>query len=221
MDVKLKLIIEELNKIESVKGKLKYLEGIIFKTKDKSLKEKLIRLLELIQKSGKKRLSFEEIHSNEKSKVKSKPLEEMVLHRGESFDESKLELKDYIVEPGEEVVRVTPVNLLEEENLDKTYLKLDTYKLAEKKDYIPQEVDTGYERRTLESVGFEEEFRPLGPAGEVRGMEFEPAFGMEEQKPLVEATMGEYKRNEIISKAVDEMKKKEEEYKRKLEKGIF
>ncbi len=211
MALELKLIIEELNKIETKKGKLKYLEGIIFKTKDKKIKEQLIKFLEMIQKNG-KRLSFEEIHNGEQKKP-TKSLEEVIQHNTEKFDESKIELKDYLNElPSEDAL--TSPDFVEGELKDKTYIQLETYKQTDKEDYTPK-LDSEYERRdALENIDETEEFLSS------RGLETEPSVSRE-KRPFVEATMGEYKSKEIITKSINEMHKKEEEYKRKLEKGII
>jgi len=199
----IKLIIEELNKIENVKGKLKYLEGIIFKTKDKVLKEKLIKLLKLIQKSGKKRLSFEDIHSEENVKSNKKvALEEIVLHRGEKFEDSNFELKDYLVELPEEI-RTTPFEI-EKEEKPQNYIPLENYKQLENKEYVPLESE--YKQTP-------EEIPKLNENGidEFMGLEAEPSV---QRENIIDT--GEYKRKEILKKNIETQQKKTEEYKRKI-----
>ncbi len=140
------LVIEKLNKIKDVKGKLKYLEQLIFKTKNGKIKKELIKLLKKIQKSGKKQFSFEEIHENKQEEEK-KPiaLEEIVVRRSERFGTSELELKDYLIEAPEEIT-TTPIELPTATKKDE-YIPVETYKpIEERKDYIPLEFESEYKR---------------------------------------------------------------------------
>jgi len=55
-------VLETVNKISSIKGKLRYLERLIEKEKDKKRRKELVALLMKIEKSSGKRMTFEEIH---------------------------------------------------------------------------------------------------------------------------------------------------------------
>ena len=208
----LNLIIEELNKIEDVKGKLKFLEKIIFKTKDKELKMKLVKLLELIQKDSKKRLSFEEIHKEEIPEKRNVSLEGLVARKNVPIE--NFELKDYVNEvPNEPNFEFEAVRELEEPKLG--YIEIEPYKESENKEYFPLELPEYLRSEKTTSFDF-----GLQDIWESNPAALEPSLGIT-QKPIAEAVMGEYKREEIISKSIEEARKKEDEYKRKLQKGLI
>lgn len=68
----MKKILETLNKIDSVSEKIKYLEVLLDKEKNKKKRKELFDLIKKVEKTNKKRLSFEEIHKKE-----SKDFEEL------------------------------------------------------------------------------------------------------------------------------------------------
>ena len=201
------LIIEELNKIEGVKGKLKYLERIIFETKDKKLKEKLIEILKKIQKNEKKRLSFEEIHSGNAVEKKSLFLEEIVVSRTEKFDGTSEELKDYLAEPLSE--ELSAADEEGEFRLDSSYFgmeehgKNDVYasKNEYKKDYKTKDANENFEfalSDTSMDIGWSANF---------------------ESSPFRQNDTVEYKRKEILSKFVKQKEKERKEYLQKIRRG--
>ncbi len=242
MDIE--LIIQKLNKIEDKKGKIKYLESLIFKTKNKKLKKKLIKLLKLVEKNNGKKLSFEEIHSEnkkdeksekeDKNEEKSKTLDNIVSKRGFSTASAK------------EILEKSNINLKE---LDETYkrnfveferkpFRSIEENINEKIDYLPKESYLEKEENTREYVDNHEvpeyvikpkEYildEPLELSLEGRGVDIRQfAVNIDRETSIskrVEETsegIGEYKRKEIFDNALESEVKKRKKYIEKLKRG--
>lgn len=230
MDIK--LILEKLNKIESKKGKIKYIEKLIFETKDEKLKEKLKKLLKLIEKNGNKKLSFEEIHSEElnidNKKDDMKNIENMISLESRITVPINNQRIESVEDDFEETYKR---NFITEDRI----LQKNDEKIEKKIDYLPKE---GYleKEEIKEYKQLEEPEYIIKPRGKIledplemrmgEGVDTRKSFTNVEwelgtSKKTEEGTreIGEYKRQEIFSKSLEEDERKRKEYLRKLSHG--
>ncbi len=230
MDIK--LILEKLNKIESKKGKIKYIEKLIFETRDKKLKERLKKLLKLIEKNGNKKLSFEEIHSEELNIDNKKENVENIENMISLESRITVPINNQRIESVEDDFEETYTrNFITEDRI----LPKNDEKIEKKIDYLPKE---GYleKEKIKEYKQLEEPEYIIKPRGKIledplemrmgEGVDTRKSFTNVEwelstSKKTEEGTreIGEYKRQEIFSKSLEEDERKRKEYLRKLSHG--
>ncbi|MCD6547120.1 MAG: hypothetical protein J7K22_01050 [Nanoarchaeota archaeon] len=211
MKLDFELIEEELNKIDDVKGKIKFLEKLIFKTKDKKAKEKLIKMLKEIEHLEKKRLSFEKIHEEEEEESQ---IEKIVMQRAAPPEIHLEELKEYFVELPSEITEI-PISI-EEEIKSSAYMEKEEYRKISQPTYIPLESETTYQRIQT-AIPIEAEIQGgIDVSKPFVNIDFEATKPDETPEELTV----EYKREEYLTKFIEREKKEKEEYLRRTLMGV-
>ena len=211
----LEKIIQKINKIKGQKEKIKFIEKLLAKNqKDKKLKKELLKILKTTKTEQKKK---------EKSKktLKHVPLEDLLFKRMETFAETEIQIKDYFTELVPQISSI-PFKPLNEITKSDDYLHIDAYQTKEQKnDYIKQQFEfkPAYERAsTAETFLMDSQLIAERAMGAIDTRQFGASTEFEFSSNTYN-DIGEYKRRELITKAIEDKEREKQEYKRKISMG--